>query len=90
MPKKHHNQFVRCLENIQDLSGMGLYEYALIIGGLANSMKTIRYNAKTDKYSILNHIDDTRQTLTAKQMLDKRYTNIGEGMKKRCLIALID
>jgi len=86
-----HNQFVRCLENIQDLSGQGLYEYALILGGAGVfSRKTIRYNKKTGKYHIINHIDGTKQTLTSKQIVSPSYTNIGEAMVKRCLIAVID
>jgi uncharacterized protein YaaR (DUF327 family) len=89
--KKNHNQFVRCLENIQDLSGQGLYEYALILGGsVFRSRKTISYDPKTKKYRIVNHIDDTTQTLTGKQIMDRKYTNIGEAMKKRCLIAEIE
>lgn len=88
---KHHNQFVRCLENIQDLSGQKLYKYAVLVaGGMAHSKKTIRYYPASDMYQITNHIDRTKQVLTAKDMRDPKKTNIGTAMKKRCLIALID
>lgn len=90
MKKKHHNQFVRCLENIQDLSGQGLYEYAIKLNSFMISRKTISYNPKTKKYKIINHIDDSKQYLTDKQMMNEEYTNIGKAMKLRALIAEID
>ncbi len=89
METKNHNQFVRCLENIQDLSGQGLYDYAMILGGGGMfSRKTIKYNPKTKKYRIINHIDDSKFFLTGEEILDGSI--IGEAMSKRCLIALID
>lgn len=90
MKKKNHNQFVRYLENIQDLSGQKLYEYAMLLNGNAYSRKTIKYNPKTKLYSITNHIDNSKQVLSKKQILNKKITLIGEAMIKRSLIALID
>jgi len=87
--KKHHNQFVRCLENIQDLSGQKLYDYAITLG-VAYSRKTIKYNEKANTYTITNHIDNSKQTLNSNQIMDTKCTNVGKAMKMRCLIALID
>ena len=85
---KHHNQFVRCLENIQDLSGQKLYEYALMLaGGAVHSLKTIKYNKKKDVYRITHHIDDTKETLTSNEL---KKSNIGKGIKLRSLIAIIN
>lgn len=87
---KNHNQFVRCLENIQDLSLQKHFEYAMLLaGGPAFSRKTIKYNKKTSKYNIHNHIDNTRQTLTEADIINNRGTLIGEAIKKRSLIVLI-
>ena len=84
----NHNQFVRCVENIQDLSGQEKYEYAVVLGGgLMYSKKDIEYNKKTKKYRVFNYIDETKETLTEKELLK---SHIGEAMKKRSLIALID
>jgi len=89
--KKHHNQFVRCIENIQDLSGQGLYEYVVMLGGgLCGSYKTIKYNPKTKKFKVHNHIDDSTTSWTAKELMDKKLCVIGEAMQKRSLIAIID
>ena len=86
--KQHHNQFIRCIENIQDLSGQKLYEYAMLLGGgFAHSKKTIKYISKTKKYSIVNHIDNSKESLTEK---DFKKTLIFKAMAKRALIAIID
>jgi len=62
------------------------HEFALMLaGGLCFSRKTIKLT-KSGKYKITNHIDDTRQLLTAKQIMDSSYTNIGEGLTKRALL----
>lgn len=85
--KTNHNQFIRCVENIQDLSGQGLNEYALILGGgLVFSRKTIRYSPRKQRYNIHNHIDSTNEKLTERELLK---SNIGNGMKLRSLIAII-
>jgi len=88
--KKNHNQFVRCLENIQDLTAQGQYEYSMIVGGFMNSFKTIKYNSKTKKYNIVNHIDGSRECFKGSEMMNPNKTLIGKAMKKRCLIAIID
>lgn len=83
-----HNQFIRCPENMQDLSGQKQYNYAVMLAGSGiYSRKTIRYIKKTGKYSITNHIDETRQSLTEKELMKSL---IGKAMPARCLIALID
>ena len=81
-----HNQFIRCIENIEDLSGQEKYEYGLLVGGCAVSRKTICYNKKTKKFVVENHIDDTTEKLTKKQMVAR----FKEAMDKRCLIAEIN
>ena len=91
MNKKNHNQFVRCVKNIQDLSGQGFYEYVMILdGGLCGSRKTIKYNPKTKKYSVKSHIDGSRFIVTEKQLLNPKLSMLGEAMRKRSLIVEID
>lgn len=91
MKKKNHNQFIRYPEQIEDLSLQKHYEYAILLGqGGFFSRKTIKYNPKTEKYTVTNHIDDTTQHLTRKQLLNRNYTNIREAMLNRALICIID
>lgn len=78
------------MENIQDLSGQGLFEYVMILGGgLCGSRKTIKYNPKTKKYSVFNHIDDSKFVVSEKELLNPKLSMLGEAMKKRALIAEI-
>ena len=87
---KNHNQFIRCLEQIEDLTLQKHFEYALVLAGeSAFSRKTIKYNPKTELFKITNHIDNTHQMLSKRQLMDKKVTHIGEAMSKRSLIALI-
>jgi len=85
---KNHNQFIRCVENIQDLTAQKHFDYALMLaGGLAYSRKTIKYDPKTRKYNVKNHIDGSKEVLTERALLK---SNIGTGICKRCLIAIIN
>ena len=91
MKRKNHNQFIRCPEQIEDLSLQGHYDYALLLsGGLVISRKHIQYLPKTKKFNIINHIDNTKQLLTKAQLMNPKITNIGKAMAKRALIAAID
>ena len=45
------------------------------------SWKQISFDG-TDKFYILNEIDNTEQVLTEKELFDKNKTNIGEAITK--------
>jgi hypothetical protein len=76
------------VENLKDFKSLlkeGYYEYLLQLGGgIAFSRKSIFYD--NGKFQIVNHIDDTEQNLTEKQLMNKRITNVGLGIKRRALI----
>lgn len=83
---KHHNQFIRCIENVEDLSGQELYEYALLLaGGAGYSRKTIKYYEASDNFEVKSHSDDTTEIFSAINFR-KHFNN---AMDKRSLIALI-
>ena len=63
----------------------GLDCYILLNGGLRSS-KHIRYYPDDNSFFVLNLIDDSEQELTESQILDSVYSNIGEAVKKGCLI----
>ena len=87
----NHNQFVRSIEQLIDLTRQNHHEYAMILGGAGlYSRKFIDYNPKTKIFKITNCIDNTKQKLTHKQLLNTQYTLIGAAMPARSLIALID
>ena len=62
----------------------------MLLNGGVFSRKTIKYNTKTKKYAVINHIDDSKQFLTEKEIMNKKITLIGKAMFLRSLIALIN
>jgi len=58
-------------------------EFGLMLNGGLRSSKTINYGGEI--FYIRNHVDDSEQELNSEQIMDKEYTNIGEGIKKKAL-----
>ena len=78
---------IRTIKQLKELAKTdnGLDCYILLNGGLKSS-KHIRYWPDDNSFFVLNLIDDSEQELTESQILDSAYSNIGEAMKKGCLI----
>lgn len=75
------------IEALNDAIADGNTGFAIVLAaGSAFSRKTI--TRKGDKYHVVNHIDDTVQTLTEKRLLDLRVTNIGRAMEAGALFTL--
>ncbi len=75
------------MRDLKKLISEGYNEYRIILsGGLMFSRKDITFNEKLKKFKIINHIDDSEQFLTEKELLDNSFTNIGQALKKRALI----
>lgn len=91
MKKKTNNQFVKSLTQLKELIALGHHDYALVLGGGGMfSRKEIDYNEKTKKFKIINRIDESKQTLSEKEIMDEEYTLIGKAMPLNSLVALID
>jgi len=90
--RKQNKQGLSFVENLNDfrsLLGQGYHEYRIALAGTAGaifSRKDIVFDDEKQKFCIINWIDDSEQLLSEKQMLSKKYTNIGEALKKHCLI----
>ena len=63
----------------------GLDCYILLNGGLRSS-RHIKYCPDDNSFLVLNLSDESEQELTECQILDSDCSNIGEAMKKGCLI----
>lgn len=64
------------------------HEFGIMLsGGVVYSRKTIKLTNE-NKYKTTNHIDDTHHTLTAKEIMDKSITNIGDALTKRALFIM--
>lgn len=87
---QNHNQFIRCVENIQDLTAQKHKEYVIRLNSGIYSRKTIEYIKTKNKYKITNHIDNSKQILTEKELMNEKITHIGKAMKLRALIAIIN
>ena len=83
--QKNKDRRIRTIEQLKESAKNGLDCFILLNGGLKSS-KHIRYHTDDESFYVLNLIDDSEQELTEAQMLDSSYTNIGEAMKKGCLI----
>lgn len=55
------------------------HDFAIILNGGLYSRKGIRFGE--GHYYVYNYIDDTKQRLSAKQIMDESWTNIGLSMK---------
>ena len=58
----------------------------ILLNGKLRSSKHIRYYPDDNSFYVLNLIDDSEQGLTEAQILDSKYTNIGQAMEKGALI----
>lgn len=93
MKKKTNNQFVENLDHLISLIKQKHNDYALVLNGNKGnifSRKTIKYNPKTKTFKVFNHIDETEQILTEKEIINKKYSNIGRAIPLRSLIAIIE
>lgn len=45
------------------------------------SSKDIEYNPGNKKFSVLNYIDDSEQTLSEDEIMDDNITNIGKAIR---------
>lgn len=79
-------KIITSIAELRELTQKTALEFRLCLKGGLFSRKTIKYHAKTKKFSVLNHIDDSKQYLTARQIQNKNHSNIGEAIKKHALI----
>ncbi len=83
--QKNKDRRIRNIEQLKELAKNGLDCFILLYGRLRSS-KFIQYDPDDKMFYVFNLIDDTEQNLTEEQILDSRYTNIGEAMQKGALI----
>ena len=75
---------ITSMEQLKAESEQGAEFFILLNHGLRSS-KDIVWYAEARKFHVFNHIDQTEQHLTERQVMDKRLTNIGYAMKKGAL-----
>lgn len=94
---------IKSLEQLKDILLVNYHEeeglmgdyldFALVLNGGCFSRKEIAVyrtpKTKQLRFDIRNCIDDSRQSLSEKQIMDSRYTNIGEAIIKGSFYHLI-
>jgi hypothetical protein len=60
-------------------------EFFILLNHGLRSSKDIVWDAEAKEFHIFNHIDQTEQHLTERQVMDKNCTNIGYAMAKGAL-----
>lgn len=74
---------LRDLRAVLNNGGAGYMDFVIsLAGGLCVSRKEMMMSKDKKIFYINNCIDDTEQELTARQLFNPRYTNIGEAIKK--------
>lgn len=74
------------MRDLRKLLDDGFHEFRIVLNGGLFSRKDITSNEKSKKFKVINHIDDSEQFLTEKELLDNSFTNIGQALKKKALI----
>ena len=62
-------------------SARGGTDYFIALNFGLRSSKHIIWDEDAQRFYVFNCIDDTEQELTAEQLMDDGYTNIGKAMK---------
>jgi hypothetical protein len=55
-------------------------EFFMLLRFNLRSTKWIEWDAKNRVFDVINLIDDSEQTLTEKQLMDRGWTNIGHAI----------
>lgn len=77
---------IKDLKHLRDMLRKGEHDYFIALaGGLCRSSKSI-YSAGR-KFSVLNEIDGTEETLTDKEIMDEKITNIGTALRRGAFYA---
>ncbi len=72
------------MEQLKTESEHGAEFFILLNHGLRSS-KDILWDAEAKKFHVFNHIDQTVQHLTERQLMDRVFTNVGYAMKRGAL-----
>ena len=74
---------IKNIEHLKKLSKGKSQKFHIRLFGWIKSVKQIKYDAQSNCFFVLNEIDDTSQTLTPDELMNKDFTNIGIAIKKK-------
>lgn len=74
---------IRNIAHLKKLTKGKSKNFHIKLIGWIKSVKRIKYDTKSNRFFVFNEIDDTRQHLSPREMMDKRFTNIGAAIEKK-------
>ena len=75
---------INSIEELKEESKDGA-EFFILLNGNLRSSKRIWYDEDAKHFEVINYIDDSEQALSEEEIMDEKFTNIGEAMKKGAL-----
>jgi len=69
---------ITSMKQLKSAAEQGAEFFILLNHGLRSS-KDIVWDAEAKRFHVFNHIDQTEQHLTERQLMDRCFTNIGCG-----------
>ena len=75
---------ITSIEHLKAEAKQGAEFFILLNYGLRSS-KDIVWDAEANRFHIFNHIDQTEQHLSERQLMDRDFANIGYAMKNGAL-----
>lgn len=81
--REKHPVIVKNLTHLRKLTKGKTRKFHIKLIGWLKSVKRIKYDTNSNRFFVFNEIDDTRQHLSPREMMDKKYTNIGAAIEKK-------
>ena len=74
---------IKNIAHLKKLSRRKSKKFHIKLFGWIKSVKQIKYDTQSNRFSVLNEIDDTSQSLTPDQLMSNKFSNIGAAIKKK-------
>lgn len=81
---------VKSLDQLKEMIANGVHDYFIQLEFGARSSKFLDYSPDSDKYYIINEIDGSKQRLGEKNLMNRKYTNVGYAITIGALYAYED
>lgn len=72
---------VKSLDELKQICDGRMRDFFIQLNFGIRSTKAISYDSSTDKFYIVNIIDDSEQELSSKEIMDENNSNIGKAIE---------
>ena len=73
---------VTSTEQLKEMIAVGVHDYFILLNGNARSSKFVDYSPESNKFHIINEIDNSKQVLCEKNLFNRKHTNIGYAIQQ--------